>query len=355
MNKAEKISSYQLFLLMAVSRALSTLTFIPQTNENVGLIDYIAASVAAWLFMPVVFMPVILLIKSNRTDSIFTLFPKAGKPLSIAVCILLLFMAVFTLSRLNLFISTVFFPEKDTTVLMIITLLAVCYCASLSLEPVARAGTFIFAVLALSLAVITVSLVDKLELNNITPVMSGGISSVIKLALSVTVRTVEPLFLILLLPVTNGNVKKGFIIWIAATGLALSVITALLTLSLGESALYQLFPYHAMAQLADLGVLERMDALLTGVWIFSAFLRLCLILYLINNICQKTFKTANKVPFTAISGVIILTAVLVSEKSLSYSGFIFSLPLRACLFAIFVILLPTAAVIKIKLKEKRVK
>ena len=157
------------------------------------------------------------------------------------------------------------------------------------------------------------------------------------------------------MPVTNGNVKKGFIIWIAATGLALSVITALLTLSLGESALYQLFPYHAMAQLADLGVLERMDALLTGVWIISAFLRLCLILYLINDICQKTFKTANKVPFTAISGVIILTAVLVSEKSLSYSGFIFSLPLRACLFVIFVILLPTAAVIKIKIKEKRVK
>ena len=352
MTNIEKISAYQLFFMMAVSRTLSTLTFIPKINENASLFDYAFASFIAWAVMPLIFLPVFMYIKKSRSQSIFEHFPKMQKPLAAAFIFLLLFIAVFTLSRLNLFVSTVFFPDKDSMLLIIITVLAVLYCAYLSIEPILRAGSLIFVALFMSLGVIMISLVDKVDFNYITPVFSGGIIPFFKLALSIIIRTAEPIFLMLLLPNTKGNITKGFLIWTVLTGIFLSALTLLLTVTLGETALYQLFPYHAMAQLASFGVIERMDALLTGVWILSAFLRLCVVMYLVKDIVVKYFKFKKEKTCLAVSGTAIALAVILSDKSVLNFQYIFSMPLRIAIFIAFVILLPSAALIKIKRKGR---
>lgn len=63
---------------------------------------------------------------------------------------------------------------------------------------------------------------------------------------------------------------------------------------LGDYAMTQLFPIHSIAVLSEFSVFQRIDVILTGVWILSAFIKISFMLYLSSYIACRSFSAKYK-------------------------------------------------------------
>ena len=94
------------------------------------------------------------------------------------------------------------------------------------------------------------------------------------------VRTIEPAAMAVLFPRVSGNKKRGYFIWISVLAAFLEIVFFFVFSGLGDYAMTQLFPIHSIAVLSEFSVFQRIDVILTGVWILSAFIKISFMLYL---------------------------------------------------------------------------
>lgn len=347
MNSKGKISAVQLFMLLSVSRLLSTLTFVPSFGFEAGVSDYIIATLIGGALMWIACIPLFIFLKNGEEKSLV----RGNKALSLFYCVFFLFSTVFVLLRLRLFVSSVFFNTAGNLFFTVITVAAVCYCASFSLEALGRAGSISFVLLCASLGIIFFALNGSLDINNLSPVFYYGASPVVKLALGVLVRSSEPAVIYILAPRVSGNLRKGLAVWLCAITAAITLCGLFLMLSLSDAALLQAFPFHAMAELSRFSVFERMDAVFSGIWIMSAFLKAVLFTLIIKELFTDCFARIRQRYFLTGFGVLVGAVLLIAESSVLNTAFISSIALRGILFFVFVLILPCFILIK---RRKRV-
>ena len=75
-------------------------------------------------------------------------------------------------------------------------------------------------------------------------------------------------------------------------------------------------------------------------------------MYLAKDIIRNTFTQIKESSALAVCGIIVVLAVLSCDQTVMSFANLFSLHLRGILFAIFLIILPITALVKIRLKEK---
>lgn len=347
-----KISTFQLFSLLTVSRLLATLTFMPFFDFEVGVSDLVVATLLGAVLLWVLCIPVMLFLK-HYSDRALTQLVNRQKTVTVLFCAYLFFVLFFTLLRLKLFVSSVFFSSVNTAAFTVATVLAVCYCASFSLEATARSGSVTLFLLLGSLGIIFAALTKSMEINNLSPVFYYGFSPVLKIALSVLARSGEPLLIYMLAPRVTGNIRKGLVIWLSTVTVLISVCVLILSLTLSDNALLQAFPFHAMSELSRVSAIERMDSILTAVWIMSAFLRAVLLCNVIGDSLKDQFPKLRKKYFLTVLSLILIVSMLIAEKSLNLTAAVSSVKIREALFAVFVLILPTAILIKNRISERK--
>lgn len=337
-----KISTFQLFSLLTVSRLLSTLTFVPSFGFEAGVSDYIIATLIGSLMLFVSCIPLFVFLNKSGNNAL----NENNKALSVLYCIYFLFQTLFVLIRLRLFVSSVFFNSVGNVFFTVMTVLAVCYCASFSLEALARAGSVSLVLLLASLGIIFFALKDNLSVNNLSPVFYYGASPVLRIALGVLARSGEPAVIYILAPRVTGNIKRGLKIWLVLIAVLITVCGLFLMLSLSDASLLQAFPFHAMAELSGISVIERMDAVFSGIWIISAFLKAVLFSLIIKELFAESFPKIKSRSFLVGFGIFIGFIMLITEGSALNTAFLSSIALREILFFVFVLIIPVLALIK---------
>lgn len=353
MNTKSKISSWQLFSIMLVSRLLSAITFMPVLNISVKTSDYIAATLISGLSTVLFFIPVFFVIKRKKglLQISGEISEKFAKVMAFLYAMCFLLYVYSTLVRMNLFVSAVVFPQKSTALFMIVGIAAVCYAASHGLEALGRAGTVSMVVFIASFIVILLSLIERIKLNNLSPVFYDGTMPVLYTAWVMLVRTVEPLALMIILPRVSGNAMKSFIAWIVSIIVITTLVFFCLMAALGDSALLQLFPVHSMAVLSQFGVFERMDSLLIGMWIMAAFVKIGFLIFLISELLAQSFKKLKKNTITVFIGIIASIAVYLQSNELTTFQAKISLTVRSVAFIVFAVLIPAILLIVDKFRS----
>lgn len=342
MDAKGKISTLQLFSLLTVSRLLSTLTFVPSFPFKAGVSDCVVATLFGGVMTWIACIPLFVFLSKRNRKSL----TEDSKALKIIYCIFFLFSFCFVLIRLRLFVSSVFFNSAGNTLFTLLTVAAVCYCASFSLEALGRAGSVSCALLFVSLGVILFALKDVLDTDKLSPVFYYGASPVLRIAVGVLARSVEPAVIYVLAPRVSGNLKKGLAIWLFLITAAITLCTLFLMLSLSDAALLQAFPFHAMAQLSSLSVIERMDAVFSGIWIMSAFIKAVLFALIIKELFFGCFPKVRQRYFLAGFGIFAGAVLLAAESSVLNTALLSSIALREILFAVFVLIIPCLILIK---------
>ncbi len=303
-----KISAFQFYSIMLLTRLLTTLTYTPKYTEEITVSDMILQTLFRFVFGIIIFIPVFMLNKKYGVDN-----QKGngafGKIKAVIFTAVFFYFSVSTLSRLELFAGTVIFPETDVKFLLLLVILFCAYGAYLGLESIGRSAVLFVTPVLLSLIVIGLALVKRIDWLNLSPLFYNGVLPVAKTALNAVGRTVEYAVIAVSLPFITGNAKKGFFIWMGVQTFITAVIFFFVGTVLGEFNKMQLFPVYTIASMAQFSFFRGLGAIITGAWILCAFLKISLLIFLQAKLISEAFGV-KKITVIAVSGVLLAAVCL---------------------------------------------
>ncbi len=310
-----KISTFQFFVMLFLSRMLTTVTYVSSYTKDIRLSDMLIQPIFRITIGIAIMVPVYLIYKKYRDKNVLDLArersTKLSKVLSIVYVLTFFYFTVVTIARLDLFAGTVVFPETDVDYMLIFVIIFCCYGAFLGFEALGRSSVLSAVLVIPAIIFILAALVGKVDLLNFTPVFYNGITPVVKTAIDSVGQTVEYAIIATALPRVSGKVKKGFFFWLIAQTLIMAIMFFFAMTVMGNFAGTQLFPFHTLASLAEFAMFDRLDAIFTGVWIMCAFIKAALLIYLQADILKKEFSKLKTTPILVSIGVLAIISNLI--------------------------------------------
>ncbi len=339
-----KISAFQFFVMLFLSRTLTTVTYLSSYTENIRLSDMLVQPVFRIIIGTLIMLPVFRLYRKHRDKNILQLLNEKSQVSARIVAIIFVlyffYFTVVTLARLDLFAGTIVFPETDVEYMLVFAIILCCYGAYLGLEPLGRSSVISAVLVIPALIFIMLTLVDKVDLLNLTPVFYNGVMPVVKVAVDSVGQTVEYGIIALLLPRVNGNHKKGYYIWLFSQISLMAVMFFFATTVMGNFASTQLFPFHTMASLAEFSMFTRLDAIFTSVWIMCAFIKAGLLIFLQTDILTTYFGRFKRMHYIVLIGLLTVIANLIISQQIQLFTIVDSSIIKIIFTGISVLIIP---------------
>lgn len=357
MGKISKISIWQLFSVILLSRLLTLLTYTSYGADRMQNADYFPSILFCVLF--ILLFSVMLFIQQkiypqkDLTDVAYLVSPVFSKVTSVFYALVFVFLALSTLARLELFVSTIVFPENDSALFVVICVLAACYAATLGIEAIGRTSSISLVLFGAAFLFIMIAMADKIDFVNFSPVFFDGLMPPLKSGLDAATRTVEIVMLTALLPKVTGKPMRAYAAWLGTFAVFTVAVFFFVFGGLGNFALTQLFPIHSMAVLSEVGVFQRFDVLLTGIWILTAFIKISLLLYLQAQLLQKSFRREWKNSYILVAGAVILIVQICFGGRFSQFFFSTTLLSRVLAYTAVTLILPGIILLSAYLKGKK--
>ena len=212
----------------------------------------------------------------------------AGWTLSALLGLLSLFGAALCATQYGFFITGAIYPQERGWIFILLFTLCALYMAALGLEAVARLSSPVLALLLLSLICIALSLLGDFDPLGMAPPELTALPTMLQRGYSSFSATGELMLLLILLPCLKGNVKRGFLWWLAGVTVLLGAVLATALYTIQDYAATQAYPFYAIAKTALLFGFQRMDALHLVVWTMIGLLKLSLYLIAFSQ-CFRTF------------------------------------------------------------------
>ena len=191
---------------------------------------------------------------------------------------------------------------------MTLLVLTVCLLASFyGVEALGRTSTAIAVLSVLCLLFFGLMLLPQTERMNFPPATVSKASVIMQQVLRELPRTTEVVAVGTLFPHIKDKQAKGCI-WFVVLNAVLSFsvcITA--TGVLGDFASSTAYPYYAAVSVVHLGLLPRMDLVITALWLGTFFVRFTLFFWLFMRSFQSVFGKRTK--YTAagcVAGLLVL-------------------------------------------------
>ncbi len=310
-----KISAFQFYVMLFLSRTLTTVTYVSSYTKDVRLSDMLVQPIFRITIGILIMLPIYLFYRKYRNKNILDLArersTKLSKAISIFYIVAFFYFTVVTIARLDVFTGTVVFPETNVNFMLVFVIIFCCYGAYLGFEALGRSAVLTATLVIPAIIFILCALFDKVDLLNLSPVFYNGITPVIKTAIDSVGQTVEYAMIAIALPKVSGKVTKGFFIWLFSQTLLMAVLFFFAGAVMGNFASTQLFPFHTLASLSKFAMFDRLDAIFTSVWIMCAFIKAALLIFLQVDILQKEFTKLKRSNCFVIIGILSIISNLI--------------------------------------------
>lgn len=351
-----KISTFQFFSILFVCRMIAFFTFIitdrsefSPENRSMLFLPYIVLGLLASV-------PALIIIGKKENGTVFDLTnrlsPKVTKLVSVIFAAAALWSAAVSITRFDLFMSTVMYPETELFAFILLMLAAAILIAHSGLETAGRMSVIIISTIGVSLAFVVITTVNHFKYTNLSPPLLNGVLPLIKSGFSSVTRTSELAALLVFAPKVNGSIKKGVAVWLLLLGI---IISALFTLILGVTGEYgerQMFQLYALTVLSKIGVIERLDALICAIWVLCSLTRLAFYLYTSELFFEGGFKIKSRTPVFIAFSFIILAAYTCLSRSVTFFSKVLSFGINETVFTLIIIILPIIILIADRIKQR---
>ncbi len=309
-----KISAFQFFVMLFLSRTLTTVTYLSSYTENIRLSDMLVQPIFRITIGILIMLPLYFLYRRQKDKNLLEIVNDKSETLakivSVVFVLYFFYFTVVTIARLDLFAGTVVFPETDVEYMLIFAVILCCYGAYLGLEALGRSSVISAVLVVPALIFIMLALVKKVDLLNLTPIFYNGVMPVVKVSIDSVGQTVEYGIIALMAPRVTGKYRKGYYIFLFSQVALMAVMFFFACTVMGNFASTQLFPFHTMASLAEFSMFSRLDAIFTGVWIMCAFIKAGLLIFLQAEILSIYFGKFKRVHYLFAIGIITIIANL---------------------------------------------
>lgn len=352
-----KISSFQFFSILFVCRVIAFFTFIITDRSEFSpgnrMLLFLPFIVLGLLFS----VPAFIIIgkKENRTvfDITNTLSPKVTKIIAVIYTLGALWSAAVSITRFELFMSTVMYPGTELFIFIVLLLAAAIFTAEKGIETAGRMSVIIIALLGVSLTFVAITTARNFEYTNLSPPMLNGVFPLVKSGFSSVCRTSELAALLIFAPKINGKLKKGLGVWLTALGITISALFALILGVTGQYGERQMFQLYALTVLSKIGATERLDALICAIWVLCSLTRLSFYLYTSEQFFEGGFKVKNRLSVFSVFSVIVLAVYIWLSRSVSFFSKVLSFGINEILFTVILAVLPAVLILACKIKQKR--
>lgn len=338
------------------ARIFSFLTnTLAPTQDIIGSSFFIALLVSA-VSCFIIVLPTFILLKYTNNNSVlscaFNFNEWFGKAVAFLFLILCFFVIINTISEFTFFITASVFPKAGFFTIIFIFLLASLYSAAMGIEAFSRFSIFVFMFTIIIFLIIGVSLLKEYNMLNFVSPFYDGLKPIASLGWQNISRNFEVLAFLLLIPFIKGNAKKTFVTWVIILFTFLLFLNFIIVAVLGEQQIVELFPLYTISSLTKISVLDRLDDLFTTIWIFTAFIKSSLYLYL-GNICMQKIvpKVSKKITFP-ILGIVSLVICLLVSSSFTYINMINSIIHSGVFIIVLGLIIPIVILICTMIKKK---
>ena len=290
MSKLSRISASQLTVLLLASRLSQCLLLTPQSTAGLCLSDRLLATALSGLFLFFLFCPTLwVLHRRGLVDTAYRYSHRAGRALCIWYLLLCLFILCIDIIQFYDFAEKVM-TGTFSVVWLTVALVAVAFAASLyGIQALGRAALPVFAFSAVCLAVFGLALIPELRAVHFPPLANQPFAAVIKAAVAELPRSAELVLIGWLYPYVNGSCMRAVGAFCGLTSLfSAAVITTSLGV-LGDFAEVTAYPYYTAVSVAQIGVFQRLDMLITAVWLSTFFIRLSLFCEVFVTMASRVF------------------------------------------------------------------
>ncbi len=347
-----KISAFQFYVMLFLSRTLTTVTYISSYTKNVRLSDMLVQPIFRIFFGIVIMIPVYLLYRKHNDKNVIDLARERSKKFSMIISIFYViaffYFTVVTIARLDVFTGTVVFPETNVNFMLVFVIIFCCYGAYLGFEALGRSSVLTAVLVIPAIIFILCALTDKVDLLNLSPVFYNGVTPVIKTAIDSVGQTIEYAMIAIALPKVSGKLTKGFFAWLLSQTLLMAVLFFFAGAVMGNFAGTQLFPFHTLASLAEFAMFDRLDAIFTSVWIMCAFIKVSLLIFLQADILYKEFPEIKKSSYLVAIGILTIVANLIIAGEIERFSVVDSSIIKIIVTGVTVLLIPCIMLISTK-------
>lgn len=357
MRVTPKITTFQFYTMLFLGRVFSLVVYIFNIRTGLSSEAMLLETVCMGAFLIITSLPTVWLLKKDQESSIITRASCVSKTFSKALCVIYLFdfyiYAVITSGRFELFTSSVMFPETNMSLVLLTLLAAAAYSAFKGIEAIGRSGIVFLVPVLGAFAFVYLANIQNFDTLNFTPIMTKEVPDAVSIGLYSCSRTVEILAVSVMLPFVKGNKKRGLPIWILLITLTILITNIMLEGVLGEYNKTQLFGMYTLAQLAEFEFIERLDALISCVWMLCAVIKLAFSFFVCDVLLTQLFGKKNKLLYLVISIAVIFTGTkLIAGNILIFSEVVTS-PTTIILYLITALVVPISVIIAEKIKERK--
>lgn len=351
-----KINAVQFFAIIFLCRITEFFTYIAPRETGVLPSDRLFVVIFFALFCIISLLPALVIAKKEK-KSVPTLAksvsPVFGKICAIIYIMAFIWAAAESVSRFELFISTVMFPDTDINLITALLLFAAAFAAAKGVEAIGRSSVTVTAVLAASFVLIILTSLSEFDAVNFSPLLYNGIGTPFSDGFSSASRTWEILFFAVMLPSVRANPTKTAAAWL--TVFSLIALTGFFVID-GVTGMYgerQMFKLYTLTVLAKLGTLERFDDVMIGIWVLCELIKASFCLLAASRAFEDGFgKRAPKYFYLVLVGA-VFAVFTVAARSVSKFAETASSPAIQTVFYLCAILLPFIAAVSSNAKKKK--
>ncbi len=272
-----KISSWQLLILLFLSRIFITITYF--TLEDISpsvMMSTSAFSVAADMILVI---PTIFLYKKYPDENVIRSAFEISKIFGVILFVLYFIFAIFMIFRtvrfFLYFFENAFLNLLPTIVVGILLIAASAYVAHLGIEAAARSASIVFVSFILLLIAVVFTTAEDFDISNyyVEPIGTSDIFSGIVNGIS---RSSEMVVLVLLLPYLKNGIGKSVYGFLLIKLLFVEMIVLLCMLLLGGYIEAVPFPFFTVCSFAKAPFVERLDAVFLVIWTLMGVIKLSL-------------------------------------------------------------------------------
>ena len=355
-TKAE-ITAFQFYTILFLSRIFSLVTYISGIRETLSTSAEILSVAIMSAILFITSIPVSILIKKDNNTSILTRAEEISPSLKKLICIIYLMFFIYkgitTASRFELLLGSVMFPGTNVQFFVAILLLAAVFCALRGIEALGRAGVIFLVPVLFAFGFVFLSLADDFDILNLSAIYRNETNGIIDGAVFSASRTNEIALIPLMLPFVKSHKSKHIFIWSGVISSIIILTEVMISGVLGGFGENQLFNMYSLSVIAKLGFIERMDALISCIWMICSAVKLALTFFVCNILLSSLTEKSRPKLYIILSAVTVFAGMMIISLSIVSFARLIKTPLMTVFYTATAVIIPMIIIFAEKVKEKK--
>ncbi len=359
MEKKSVISTYQIVLLLVLSRLLFATVYIAPLKAGNSVQDLLPALGVGFLTNLIAAVPILVLLRRHpRHDLVECATKVLGRAGGAVTAILygtfFLACASWIAGTYDSYFSSAVLAEAGPNTVNILMLPICVYGAYKGIETIARFGSVTAVLYIFAALLICLVLIPEIDTGLLKPMFYNGPGLLLRASMTNYTLGVQAVFLGFLAAFhkPGKSIGKAYIAWDTVSTVILGTLLFFIVTVTGAAGARWFDALQFLSTIFSISVFERLDSITLIPWALSVILSVTLYIYLAVDCLCKAGLNRFRLPLTVIAGLAVYLLAPPVASSFNMIVPVFTMPAAALVTTLLLVVIPLFLLIADIIKER---